>query len=67
MASSAQLTLTGKEFGRNGAPGAVDAAGKLTLKKKALKDTTFTLSLSDATLKEQVRRQGSRRCCCCCS
>jgi hypothetical protein len=52
MSSIVTVTASSKSFGQNGVPEQTDVVVRSTIKKK-ISDTTFFLSLSDATFKDQ--------------
>ena len=52
MASNAQITVTGKSFGKNAIPEETHVGAKATFKKK-INGTALSLSLTDATFKDQ--------------
>lgn len=52
MASNAQVTITAKSFGKNGVPDQTDVGAKATFKKR-INGTALSLSLTDATFKDQ--------------
>lgn len=52
MPSAATLTFVGKNFGHNGLPETTEFSARTTLRKN-INDVGFSLSLTDATLKDE--------------